>query len=289
MSCFPEDTTQITYADLSQLRELPNYDQLRRVLFSRPVQQLEELFQPLGTDPEKDVDEVALGWRGPSPNASIFFGLAEGRFHPAQVQNYMVREQLPSREYGGYVLNTFGSGLGANDLFFTFLGPDLAAFGKLSDLEALIDGYSGNGAVLNSNPQFVNWEAELEGSGPQWGITTGKAAAHLAEPWLAGGSKAIKSDLDTLMGPVKAVLYQVDWSNNFSAQLDVICQTPQSAQTLAHILTLLRDSAASGSTPSAMENFIQDLEIGTDGRRIELAGSGSPSVLGKFLGGITER
>ncbi|MGH9359648.1 MAG: hypothetical protein ACRD1O_10805, partial [Terriglobia bacterium] len=214
----------------------------------------------------------------------------QGRFHPDGVQGDMIREHLPSRQYGGYVLNTFGSGLGRDDLFFTFLSPDLAAFGKLSDLEALVDGYLGNRAGLNSNSQFANWEAELEGSGPQWGITTGKAAAGLATPWLAGTSKAAKADLNALLAPVEAVLYQVDWSNNFSAQVDVICQTPQSAQTLAQILTLLRDSASSASShPPAMTSFIQNLQIDTDGSRIELAGSGSPALLSQFLSGITGR
>ncbi len=290
LSCFPADTVQITYADLGQLRDLPNYNQLRRVLFSRPVQQFEEMLQPLGTDPEKDVDEVALGWRGPMASNSIFFGLAEGRFHPTHVQDFMTREHLPSQQYEGYLLTTFGSGLNSNDLFFTFLSSDLAAFGRLSDLEALVDGYLGNRVTLNSNSQFVNWEAELEGSGPQWGITTGKAAANLAAPWLASGSKDAKADLNSLFAPIQAVLYQADWSDNFSAQIDVICQTPQSAQTLAQLLTLWRDSASSARSRSPeMTNFIQDLQIDTDGRRVELAGSGPPGVLNQFLSGVTGR
>src|SRR5487761_1392963 len=290
LSCFPPDTVQLTYTDLAHLRSLPNYSQLSRVLFSRPVQQLEELLQPLGADPEKDVDEVALGWRGPMASNPVFFGLAEGRFHPSHVQDFMTREQLPSRQYEGYLLSTFGSGLNSNDLFFTFLSSDLAAFGSLSDLEALIDGYLGNRVTLDSNSQFVNWEAELEGSGPQWGITTGKAAANLAAPWLASGSKDAKADLNSLFAPIQAVLYQADWSDNFSAQIDVICQTPQSAQTLAQLLTLWRDSASSARSRSPeMTNFIQDLQIDTDGRRVELAGSGPPGVLNQFLSGVTGR
>src|SRR5487761_456894 len=162
LSCFPPDTVQLTYTDLAHLRSLPNYSQLSRVLFSRPVQQLEELLQPLGADPEKDVDEVALGWRGPMASNPVFFGLAEGRFHPSHVQDFMTREQLPSRQYEGYLLSTFGSGLNSNDLFFTFLSSDLAAFGSLSDLEALIDGYLGNRVTLDSNSQFVNWAAAPE-------------------------------------------------------------------------------------------------------------------------------
>src|SRR5487761_856726 len=263
LSCFPPDTVQLTYTDLAHLRSLPNYSQLSRVLFSRPVQQLEELLQPLGADPEKDVDEVALGWRGPMASNPVFFGLAEGRFHPSHVQDFMTREQLPSRQYEGYLLSTFGSGLNSNDLFFTFLSSDLAAFGSLSDLEALIDGYLGNRVTLDSNSQFVNWEAELEGS-------------------------RTKGELGSLFAPVQAVLYQASWNNNFSAQIDVICQNPQSAQTVAQLLTLWRDSASSaGSRQPEMTNFIQGLQISTDGRRVELAGSGPPDVLKQFLSGVT--
>ncbi|MGH9356344.1 MAG: hypothetical protein ACRD10_09470 [Terriglobia bacterium] len=289
LSCFPKGTAQVTYADLSELRGLPDYGRLRGILFSLPIQRFEGLFRQFGADPERDVDKVALGWRDPTAGDAMFFGLAEGRFHPARVQGFMTREHLPSEEYGGYLLSTFGSGAGPDDLFFTYLGPSLAAFGRLSDLKALVDGYLGNRITMSSNAQMADWEAKLEGSGPQWGITTGKAAAHMATPWLGGGPKA-QVDLSSLFAPVQAILYEADWNNDFSAQIEVVCQTPQNAQALAQLLKLVRDATSSAvSRPPEMTSFIQRLQIDTDGRRIELAASGPPEVVSEFLSGNTAR
>ncbi|HEX5482243.1 MAG TPA: hypothetical protein VFZ08_06410 [Terriglobia bacterium] len=288
MAAFPADTQQISYANLAQLRTLPDYGQLRRLLFSVQMQNFEQFLRPLGTDPEKDVDEVALGWRG--GNHSAFFGLAQGRFNPAQAQAYVTKEQLPTSEYQGFTLDAFGSGLGRDDLFFTFLNSNLAAFGRLSDLKAVIDGYLGRRATLDSDAEFVNWEAALEGSGPQWGVTTGKAAANLAVPWLVGAKPQQKSDLSTLLAPVKAVLYETNWNTDFSANITVVCRDAQSAQTLAQLLMICRDSPAfTNSRPPDVLNFIQGLRIASSGNRVELAGSGSPGVLNRFLRNLNGR
>ncbi len=288
LACFPADTVQMTYANFADLRGLPEFPQLRRVLFIRPIQQFESFLQPFGADPEKDVNEVVLGWRGPEGPRGVFFGLAQGSFDGPRIQNSMAQEKLPTRAYDGYVLSTFSSGVNPNDLFFTFLSSDLAAFGRLTDLKALIDGYFGNKATLNSDAQFVNWEGELDGSGPQWGITTGKAAANLAAPWLGGNAKKKDASLAMLFAPVKAVLYQVNWTNDFSVEIDLICQDAQSAETMERLLRIWRDSAASmNSRPADIASFVQELQIETDGRRVELTGSGSPDVLAQFLQGAT--
>lgn len=290
MASFPLDTQQIAYANLAQLRTLSNYGQLRRVLFNIQMQNFEQFLRPLGTDPEKDVDEVALGWRGSGGNSSAFFGLAQGQFNPARAQAYITKEQLPTSEYQGFTLDAFGSGLGRDDIFFTFFNSNLAAFGHLSDLKALVDGYLGRRTTLNSNADFVNWEAELEGSGPQWGVTTGKAAAGLAVPWLLGAKPKQNIDLSGLLAPVKAVLYQTNWDPDFSANISIICRDPQSAQTLAQLLTICRDSPALvNSRPPDVLNFIQSLRIAASGNRVELAGSGSPGVLNRVLQNINGR
>jgi len=285
LACFPNDTQQIAYVNLDQLRALPNYHQLRRAIFSLQMQNFEEFLRSLGTDPEKDVNEIVVGWRGPVNDLSALFGIAQGQFRPDQAQSYIAREKLPFRQYEGFTLDAFGSGLGRDDTFFTFLSSDLAAFGRLSDLEAVVDGYLGNRVVLNSNSQFVNWEAELEGSGPQWGITTGRAAANLAVPLLLGESNQ-KIDLSSLLSPIRAVLYQVHWDTDFSTQIAVICQDAQSAGTLSQLLNLWRVAVSkTNSKPADVTQFIQRLEIQTDGNRIELEGSGPPDILSRLLHG----
>lgn len=278
LTIFPAGTQEMAYTSLAELRSLPDYGQVRGALFSRQMFVFDNFLRSLGIDPEKDVDEAVVGWRGgPGSNAPLF-GLAQGRFEPGQTQNFITQESLPTQQYAGYTLNACGPGLSSQDLFFTFFDRGLAAFGSLNDLKALIDDYLGRGKGLDSNRDFVNWEAGLEGSGPEWGITTGKAALNMAMPWLLGASTQ-KSNLESVLGPIKAVLYQANWDNGFSAEISIVCQNDQSAHTLAQLLSLWRDSTTlTGKKSPGVTRFIQGLQIDSSGSTVEMDGSGSSAV-----------
>lgn len=287
LSSFPSDTQQIAYADLSQLRGLPNYEEIRLGLFNRQMQTLEEFLKTIGNDPEKDATEVALGWRGNALGAGAMFGLAGGNFDPIRGQAMFDKTQLASIHYRGLTLDTYDSSLDRDALYFTFLSSGLAAFGRLQDLRALIDVRLGDRPSLDSNSQFVNWEAELEGSAPEWGITTGKAAGKLVAPWFTGStdkhSKPI--DVSSLLVPVEAVLYRIDWNGNFTANISVICHQQDQAAALAQLLSLWQSSnaaAALGASPQ-MASFVQNLEVDHDGNRVELHGSGPPHLVDQVL------
>jgi len=60
---FPADTLQFACMDLTQLRDLPSYPEIRAHLLSRQLRAFEDFLRSMGTDPEKDVDEVAMGWQ----------------------------------------------------------------------------------------------------------------------------------------------------------------------------------------------------------------------------------
>ena len=287
LAFFPPNTQQIAYADLSQLRALPNYKQLRQALFTPEMRNLEGFLQSIGSDPEEDVDEVIVGWRANAMSMSAAFGIAEGNFDPSQLQNLAAKGNLPSRQYEGYTL--LGYGLHETDsLYITYLGSNLAAFGKLNDLERMVDDYLGRQPSLNSNSQFVNWEAELDGSGAQWGITTGSAAAAVAAPWLGASPKAPIS-LSAIFKPIKGVLYKVNWSGDFDAQISVICDDSQDTQTLDRLLLLWQSALAATPGDSAPVNqFVRELQISTDGNRLELEGSGPPQSITDILGGARQ-
>jgi hypothetical protein len=301
LSSFPADTQQIAYTDLSALRDMPNYPQIRLSLFNRQMQTLEDFLGTIGNDPEKDATEVVLGWRSNSLDATAMFGMAGGSFDPIRGQAMFDKSQLPSLHYRGFTLDTYDSSADRDALYFTFLSSGLAAFGRLEDLKALIDVRLGDRPPLDSNAQFENWEAELEGSAPEWGITTGKAAQKLVTPWFAGtgtsaggntsaaagaGSKQAKPmDIASLLAPVEAILYHVDWNGDFTADISVICQKPDQAAAIAQLITILQNShlaATLGASPQ-MAAFVQGLEVDLEGNRVELDGSGPPNLVNQVL------
>jgi len=284
LSTFPADTLQVSFANLATLRSLPIYPQIRQRILNQQLHAFEDFLRPMGIDPERDVDEVMLGWRGELIGPSGYLGLAAGRFQPALIQQYFERTGLPVREYNGSNLYAFGSGGDPDDLFFTFFDSTLAGFARLGDLKAMVDARQGSANALNSNSDFVNWEGELEGTAPQWGILNGKSAANLASVWLApSGQKNV--DLSSLGRSVRALLYRVQWDTGFSSNLIMVCATPEIAAGFATLIGLLQQ-AAQKSTPAggvAVPSITQNIQTRRDGARLQLDVSGPPELLNQIL------
>lgn len=279
LQSFPADTQQITYANLAQLRTLPEYANIQRRILGRRLVDFHHFLRSAGADPDRDVDEVVLGWRGEGTEGMV--GLAVGRFDAAGMREFFARYRLPTREYAGQEIFVFGSGEDRDDLHFCFLSGAAAAFGRSRDLRALLDVRGGLAPALDSNPVFVNGEAELTGTAPQWGIASGQAALHYAAGWLAAGHSGEGATLDpsVLLGPVRAVLYRVEWGSSVTTHVSVECQSEEKAETLAKLLAVWRQA----SSPPAFETLLLDLEVYTSGARLELTARGPLSSLDSLL------
>jgi hypothetical protein len=283
---FPADTLQVAFTNLAVLRSLPAYPQIRQRILSRQLRAFQDFLRPMGIDPDRDVDEVMVGWRGEMAGPSGYLGLAAGRFQPDLVQKYFDRTGLPALAYAGASLYAFGSGSDAEDLFFTFLDSSIAAFGRLADVKAMLDARQGSTNALNSNSDFVSWEGELEGSAPQWGILNGKSASNLGALWFGGaGQKSV--DLSSMTRSVRALLYRVQWDTGFASRLVLVCDSADNAKGFATLVDLLHQAtsqpAATGSL--GLPPLLQNLEAHRDGARVELDVSGPPEALDQILGG----
>jgi hypothetical protein len=284
LESFPADTQQIAYMNLAQLRSSPDYPQIRLHVLYQQFRGFQDFLRSLGVDPEKDVDEVMLGWRGQSPSGPGSFGVAAGRFDPDKVRQFFTQMRLPAQSHAGFDLFAFGSGADPADTFFTFLDSTLAAFGQLHDLKALLDAREGSAEALDTNQALQGYEAELEGVSPQWGILTGKAAANVAAGWLIGGAKTTL-DMTAVLQPVRAVLYRVDWDGGFTTHIVLVCNTPESAAGLLKLLNILQSApmfSASGTAAGA-PSLLQNLEARQNGSRLELTASGPASALDQIL------
>ena len=286
LSSFPADTQQIAYINLAQLRGLAEYPQIRNYLMNRQFRDFQDFLRAVGIDSEKDINEVILGWRGLGTDRPGMVGRAEGRFDSDKVRRQMVQLQMPIRQYQGYELFTFGSGSDPTDMVFIFLNSSSAAFGRMRDLKELLDVRAASRPALDTNASFVAWEAELEGTAPQWGISVGKAASLQAGPWLAAGGKDIP-DVSQVFGPVDAVLYRMDWGGGVTTHLTIVCQSEKSASTLGEFLSLLR-TARGGGMPEGFLTILQGLDVQVAGQRVELTTMAPFSVIDQLMrGGVS--
>jgi hypothetical protein len=279
LESFPADTQQITYANLAQLRALPEYPNIQRRILGRKLIDFHHFLRSAGADPDRDVDEVVLGWRGEGTEAMV--GVASGRFDAAGMRDFFARYRLPLLQHAGQEIFVFGSGEERDDFQFCFLDGATAAFGRGRDLRALLDVRAGLAPALDSNPVFVNGEAELQGTAPQWGIASGKAALNYAAAWLAAGrgDDAPALDPGVLLGPLRVVLYRVEWGSGITTHVSVECQSVEKAEALAQLLAVWRQAAG----PPALEGFLRDLEVHTAGARLELVARGPLSSLDSLL------
>jgi len=285
LSSFPLDTQQVTYVNLAQLRALEEYPQIRRRVLIYQLRDFQDFLRSTGTDPDKDIDEVVMGWRG--EQSTGFFGRAEGRFDLERVHRYFTDQRIPLQQYSGYDLYTYGSGEDPADVFFVFFSSTSAAFGHKHELKELLDVRAGTRPALDSNAAFVEWEAELEGTSAQWGIATGKAAANQTGPWIAAGAKQ-SLDPSVVFGPVRAMLYRIDWGSAIATHVVILCQSPETAAAFSTLLTLWRDSRQTATTnplPSSLATLLQGLEIQANGSRVELTGSGPLDAVEQIMRG----
>ncbi len=284
LAMFPADTQQMSYTNLQELRAVPQYALIRAHLLSPQLRNLETLLKSAGVDPEKDVNELVLGWRGQVQDTTRFFGLAEGSFQPDQINDFFTKGGMPIQQYDGYNLYVFGSGAARTDLFFAFIHDSTAAFGRLGDLKALLDVRNNERPALSSNANFRSWEGDLEGLAPQWGIATGLAAANEAIPWLAGG-KQLQFNPSALFGAVKAVLYRVNWTGGATAHLSIRCQNDAAANGFGQLFSLLRNAqpALKTSMSPALSQVLQNLDVQVDGSKVDLGASASLSELSQLL------
>lgn len=288
LASFPVDTQQMAYTNLAELRNVPQYPLIEARLLSPQLRSLETLLKAVGIDPDHDVNELVLGWRGQVQDTTRFFGLGEGTFQPDQIHEFFVDNKMPIQKYSGYYLYSFGSGTVRTNLFFTFIDSSTAEFGRLNDIKALIDVRNGTHPPLSSKPDFQRWEGDLDGLAPQWGIATGLAAANEAIPWLTHGKK-IQVNPSALFGSVKAVLYRVNWDSGIRAHLTILCRNPEAANGFSQLLSLLRNAqpAVKKNVSPALSQILQNLNIQVNGSKLDLDASASISDLSQLLNAPT--
>ncbi len=152
IALFPKDVGEFAYADLKKARTLPWFPQLQEQMLPDRFRQFEKFLASAGVDPNTQVEELAWGLvaegvtaktsgvgNSAVPTGEQIVGVALGNYNPESTENYFKQQKLPTFKVRNYTLYAFGSGSGANDLFFFFVDSSTAAFGHRALLEKMID------------------------------------------------------------------------------------------------------------------------------------------------------
>src|ERR1700704_5780737 len=183
IALFPKEVGEFAYADLKKARTLPWFPQLQQQMLPERFRQFEKFLASAGVDPNSQVEELAWGLVAEGvtsktagvgssavPTGEQSVGVALGNYNPESTEAYFKQQKLPTFKSRNFTLYAFGTGSGANDLFFFFLDSSTAAFGHRALLEKMIEVRFGGEEGLLRNDRFYPLINEVNGAGVVWAV-----------------------------------------------------------------------------------------------------------------------
>ena len=244
---FPKDVGEFAYADLKKARTLKWFPQLQEQVLPDRFRQFEKFLASAGVDPNTQVDEIAWALVAEGMNAKSegtgsdvlpageeIAGIALGNFTPDSTEAYFKRQKLPTFKARGYTMYAFGTGSGANDLFFLFIDSSTAAFGHRSVLERMIEIRFGGEDSLLRNEKLFPLINEANGSGVVW-MVTNPAYTRLAIRQLAPEIEQFP-EAAKLVTRMQNSIINVEASSGLDAKIQAICGSTEDANTLGQLL-----------------------------------------------------
>jgi len=247
IALFPKEIGEFAYADLKKARSQKWFPQLQEQMIPERFRQFEKFLASAGVDPNTQVDELAWGLvaegmssktegTGSSavPTGEEVVGVALGSYNPNSTEAYFKQQKVPTAKARGYTLYSFGSGSGANDLFFFFIDSNTAAFGHREVLEKMIDVRFGEEQGLLTNDRLFPLINEANGSGVVWAVLN-PAYTRLAMQQLAPEVGQFP-EAAKLVSRMQNLIINVDASSGIDGKFQAVCGSTDDANTLGQLL-----------------------------------------------------
>jgi hypothetical protein len=249
IALFPKDVGEFAYADLKKARTLKWFPQLQEQMLPDRFRQFEKFLASAGVDPNSQVEELAWGLvaegvtsktegTGSSavPTGEQIVGVALGNYNPDSTEAYFKQQKLPTFKARNYTLYAFGTGAGANDLFFFFIDSNTAAFGHRALLEKMIEVRFGSEEGLLRNDKFFPLVNEANGSGVVWAVLN-PAYTRLAMQQLAPEIQQFP-EAAKLVTRMKNMMINVEASSGIDGKFQAICGSTDDANALGQLLQM---------------------------------------------------
>src|SRR5450432_2408950 len=247
IALFPKEVGEFAYADLKKARTLPWFPQLQQQMLPERFRQFEKFLASAGVDPNSQVEELAWGLVAEGvtsktagvgstavPTGEQIVGVALGNYNPESTEAYFKQQKLPTFKARNYTLYAFGTGSGANDLFFFFIDSSTAAFGHRALLEKMIEVRFGGEEGLMRNDKFFPLVNEANGTGVVWAVLN-PAYTRLAMQQLAPEIQQFP-EAAKLVSRMQNMIISVDASSSLEGKFQAVCGSTEDANTLAQLL-----------------------------------------------------
>ena len=249
IALFPKEVGEFAYVDLKKARSEKWFAQLQEQMIPERFRQFEKFLASAGVDPNSQVDELAWGLipEGLSakaegtgstavPTGEEIVGVALGNYNPNSTEAYFKQQKLPTFKARGFTLYAFGSGSGANDLFFFFIDSNTAAFGHREVLEKMVEVRFGSEEGLMANDQLFALINEVNGNGAVWAVLN-PAYTRLAIQQLAPEVQQFPNAAK-LVSRMQNLVINVNASSGIDGTFQAVCGSTEDANTLGQLLQL---------------------------------------------------
>ena len=249
IALFPKEVGEFAYADLKKARTLAWFPQLQQQMLPERFRQFEKFLASAGVDPNTQVEELAWGLVAEGvtsktegvgsaavPTGEQIVGVALGNYNPESTEAYFKAQKLPTFKTRNYTLYAFGTGSGANDLFFFFIDSSTAAFGHRALLEKMIEVRFGGEEGLMRNDKFFPLVNEANGTGVFWSVLN-PAYTRLAMQQLAPEIQQFP-DAAKIVTRMQNMIINVDASSGIDGKFQGICGSTDDANTLGQLLQM---------------------------------------------------
>src|SRR5271169_240032 len=247
LALFPKETAELGYADLKKARTMKWFPQLQEQMLPQNFKQFEKFLAAAGVDPNTQVEELAWGLAAEGlsaknenagsaevPTGEQVVGVALGNFTPDATKNYFKQQKLPTFDVRGYTMYAFGTGSGANDLFFMYFDSSTAAFGNRKLLEEMIEVHFGQEDSLLRNDKLFPLVSEANGTGIVWTVLN-PAYTRLAMQQLAPEVQQFP-EAAKLITRMQNMIISVNAGDGIEGKFSAVCGSVDDANALGQLI-----------------------------------------------------
>jgi hypothetical protein len=282
LALFPKNTGEVGYVDLKSARGEKWFPALREQILPDRFKQFEKFLASAGVDPNSQVDELVWGLVPQSmadekgtntgvPSSEMTVGIAMGNYNPETTEAYFKQQNLSLTKIDNFTLFAFGSGAGADDLYFFFLNPSQAVFGHKPLLEKLLDIHMGKEDGLMRNEQMYGLINEVNGSSVVWAVLN-PAYTRLAMSQLAPQVQQFP-DAVALVQRLQAMIITANPSGGVDAKFQAVCGSTGDANTLSQLMQagLLYQKYEASKTNPDLAQLLDQANVSPSGDRVSVA------------------
>jgi hypothetical protein len=226
LQTFPADTKSLECDNLTMLRQLPNYRDLRQQYSSESLQRVKSTLLTMGISEDQLAEVVTAS--GPGG----FYGLVAGKFASATVAKKAAEQKLPRTALGT------GSAYCSPDnvcLFLSGHNDGSASFGTLEQLRAMLAVSQGHAPSVKSNSSFTTILNEMDLHAPVVGLAPGSEISQLVKGAVPSELSS-RFDLSQWLSKVESFGYSIRIDTSAHLDVHLLCKSEADSKLLSNTL-----------------------------------------------------